>query len=137
MGHSQTTFTAMGEGVHEIRCRYFLENGSICLWHFWVALGQNSLFLVGKLQNLYDSEKENYPRKIILVCWEGYFIISSLKRTIHSKKRDYILISMEYVEPLVIGKSGNLFWEKFTTPWIFLDYYMQNIYLCDNVTKKI
>ena len=33
------------------RGKYFPERASICEGHFWCALGQNSWFLVGKLQN--------------------------------------------------------------------------------------
>ena len=40
------------------RGKYFAERASICDRHFWCALGQNSWFLVGKLQN-FDNFMEN------------------------------------------------------------------------------
>ena len=40
------------------RGKYFAERASICDGHFWCALGQNSWFLVGKLQN-FDNFMEN------------------------------------------------------------------------------
>ena len=45
------------------RGKYFAERTSICDGHFWCALGQNSWFLVRKLQNS-DNFMENDKSKI-------------------------------------------------------------------------